>query len=311
MARAADTRRLPRTPPIPASEQYGSTNPEWLRIDWQPCVHDLELESGPVRYVDYGSGPRTPVVLIHGLSANWQHWLEQIPVLGATRRVLALDLPGFGESPLREKPLSIRGDARLLEEFCEILGAEPCVLVGNSMGGFVAAEMAISHPRRVDKLVLVSAAGLSTTKIPTIPRVSTAVAARGLKLVNPVIKRIQDAGFRRQRLRYFGFRGAMRHPRLIRPELLYELARGTTAEGLAPAITAITGYDYADRLEEIEVPTLVMWGCNDLIVSVGDADRYAGHITDSRTVLFDDTGHLPMVERPARFNRELLAFLDA
>ena len=91
-----------------------------------------------------GSGP--PLVFIHGLAGCWQNWLENIPHFARRHRVIAVDLPGFGESELPHEDISIPGYGRFVDAFLGEIGVERAALVGNSMGGFIAAETAISHP---------------------------------------------------------------------------------------------------------------------------------------------------------------------
>ena len=125
----------------------------WRRIEWQEHLHWIEVAGRPVNYVEIGSGPP--------LAGSWQNWLETIPHFAGTHRVVALDLPGFGESPMPAEGISIPGYGRLVDAFCEALDLERGAVVGNSMGGFICVEMAIQHPHRVEELVLVSAAGLT------------------------------------------------------------------------------------------------------------------------------------------------------
>src|SRR3954453_20687408 len=145
--------------PRPEIDGYGvAQRAEWLDIDCPLHLRSVALHGSRVNYVEMGSGP--PVVLVHGLSGCWQNWLENIPHLARRHRVVALDLAGFGESELPGEEISIPGYGRFLDAFLDEIQVERAALVGNSMGGFIAAETAISHPSRVDKLVLVSAAGL-------------------------------------------------------------------------------------------------------------------------------------------------------
>ena len=81
------------------------------------------------------------------------------------------------------------------------------------------------------------------------------------------------------------------------------------APALVAAIGGLAGYDILDRLEDVEIPTLIVWGRNDLVVPAADALEYARLIPDSRLEIFDRCGHLPMAERPVRFNRLLDRFL--
>src|SRR4051812_1213406 len=107
-------------------------------------------------------GEGRPVLFVHGLGGSWQNWLENIPAAAdAGYRAIAVDLPGFGASEMPAEKISIAGYGGLLDALLEELGVGPVALVGNSMGGFVGAEVAIAFPHRVEQLVLVSAAGIS------------------------------------------------------------------------------------------------------------------------------------------------------
>jgi pimeloyl-ACP methyl ester carboxylesterase len=114
----------------------------------------------------------------------------------------------------------------------------------------------------------------------------------------------------RPKLRHWAFRMLVESPHMLRPELLWELFHnGAGKPGFLPAIQGLIGYDILDRLEEVEIPTLIVWGRNDRIVPAADAFGYGQRLRNSRTVILDRTGHLPMAERPVRFNRLLGAFL--
>src|SRR5918999_3042335 len=140
-----------------ADDGYGaSARPGWRDVVWHEHLLHIEIAGRRVNYLEYGGGDGPPVLLIHGLAGNWQNWLENIPRIGAERRVLALDLPGFGESEMPAEDISITGYARCVHEFCERLELPPAVVVGNSMGGFVAAEVCIRFPELCDRLVLVA-----------------------------------------------------------------------------------------------------------------------------------------------------------
>ena len=97
-------------------DPYGDADPAWLEIDWREHLHSVEIGGTPVTYVEIGEG--RPILLIHGLSGSWQNWLENIPAL-ANRgfRVLALDLPGFGASPMPTWPISVPAYGGLVKDF--------------------------------------------------------------------------------------------------------------------------------------------------------------------------------------------------
>lgn len=301
-------RRIERPAPTPADgpDPYGDPDPAWLRIDWSERVRRIEVGGTPINYAEIGSG--RPVLFVHGLGGNWQNWLENMPAFAdAGCRAIALDLPGFGQSPMPPWEISVPAYGRLLNDFCAALGlGSDVVLVGNSLGGFIAAETAIAAPAWIDRLVLVSAAGISHAEMRRGPVV---VAARLLHMTHPVAGALSRGGLRRPGLRQMAFQGVFRHPQRIPRELLYEFSvNGVGRPGFLPAVASLPGYDFLDRLERIVVPTLLVWGRDDLVVPASDAPGYEERISDSELVIFDDCGHLPMAERPVRFNRLVAGF---
>jgi pimeloyl-ACP methyl ester carboxylesterase len=295
---------IPQLAPLP--DGYGPDGrSEWLDIDWRAHLRSCSIEGTRVNYVEMGEGP--PLVFVHGLAGCWQNWLENIPYFARSRRVIAVDLPGFGESDLPLEDITIPGYGRFVDAFMGEIGVERGAIVGNSMGGFIAAEVAVSHPARVDKLVLVSAAGVMTV------RAAQLALARGLargfhRSAGRAYTR-RDWIVRRRRMRKVLLYGVVRHPELLQPELVWEIASGGGKPGFLDAFSAILDYEISDRLPDIASPTLIVWGRDDRIVPVGGAYRYEQLVPNSRRVILEDTGHVPMIERPALFNRLLEDFL--
>lgn len=316
----ARSARLPRFEPFgprpDASEAdgpdpYGNPNPEWLAIDWRSLLDDVEVGGERVHYVE--SGPIEPegapaILLVHGLGGCWQNWIENIPHLARRHRVVALDLPGFGSSPMPASwDISIPNYGQLVAEFCDEIGLDDTVIVGHSMGGFVSAEAVINDPARFERLALISAAGISSARLRREP---TEAFARAVTASTPLVVALQTHTFRRPRARAMAFRGMARHPHRLRPELLWEFFDGgIRGDGFSDALTSLAGYDILDRLEEVELQTLIVWGRNDYVVPPADAAQYARRLRNSKTVIFADCGHLVQAERPVRFNRLLDGFL--
>ena len=292
-----------------ADDDYGATaTPDWRETDWSRELKRIEVGGVEANYVDIGSGDEDPVVLVHGLGGQWQNWLENIPRLAQDRRVIAMDLPGFGLTPKREDDdVSIPGYGRWVNELCDKLGLEQIELVGNSMGGYIAAEVAIQFPERVKRLVLVSAAGISSAEtlqapILTFGRIATALAT------NSAARHRHLAA--RPLTRHISLALVARHPRLLKADLAYEgFFKGAGKGGFDDALRACLDYDFRDRLPEVKVPTLIVWGEKDSIIPVRDADEFERLIEDSRKVVMKDTGHIPMAERPQAFNDVLVDFL--
>jgi pimeloyl-ACP methyl ester carboxylesterase len=294
-----------------AGDDYGvPATPDWREVDWSPHVHQLAVDGRRVNYVDYGSardGSR-PVVLVHGLGGCWQNWLEQIPRLAADgRRVVALDLPGFGASEMPAEDLSIEGFGRCVEKLCDSLDLGQIVIVGHSMGGFTAAEMAIQFPRRVERLVLEAAAGISSNDLQREPVLA------GARVVAALGTRAATASERlavRPRMRWLAMQAVARYPSRLRSDFVFEQLSHTGTEGFLPALEAIMSYDFRDRLGDVSCPTLIVWGDKDGLVPFKDAHEYEKLIDGARKVVFEDTGHSPMMERPQTFNDCLAEFLS-
>jgi pimeloyl-ACP methyl ester carboxylesterase len=307
------TRTYTEAPPPPTTEtdDYGVRGRSaWLDIDWQQHLRSEVVHDSRVNYVEMGEGP--PVVFIHGLAGCWQNWLENIPHLAERHRVVAVDLAGFGHSELPREDISIPGYGRFIDAFLGQIGVERAVVVGNSMGGFIAAETAISHPSRVEKLVLVSAAGGPALRERN--DASQARVMRAARLFAPIAAAAiarREHLIRRPRLRSMLLYKIARHPARIEPELCYEVASGAGKPGFLDALQAILDYDFEHRIPDISCPTLIVWGRNDEIVPVEDAYEYERLIPGAQRVIFEDTGHVPMLERPARFNRLLDEFISS
>jgi pimeloyl-ACP methyl ester carboxylesterase len=291
-----------------------STHQRWIEIDGEP-VNVIEL--GPTQ-PSAGQAPQ-PLMFVHGLSGSWPNWLEQLAAMSAERRVIAMDLPGFGHSPMpreQHRPgtgITISGYARLLDGLMGALGVDAAAVVGNSMGGFIAAELAIAFPQRVERLVLVSAAGISTTRDPRVTRALPVMSRLQTVLAATAgwVAAKSDTVARRARLRDALMNLVVRHPSRLPAALAAEQIRGAGKPGFIQGLQAVLDYDVRDRLPEIACPTLIVWGDRDRLIPVRDAALFAELIPNSRKVIFEDTGHMSMLERPAAFNALLEQFLSA
>jgi pimeloyl-ACP methyl ester carboxylesterase len=280
----------------------------WLDVDWRSHQRWVAIDGRRVNVIELGSGP--PIVFVHGLSGSWQNWLEQLPVFARDHRVVAFDLPGFGASEMPADEISISGYARFVDALYDALGIDTAAVVGNSMGGFIGSELAIRFPARVERLVLVSAAGLT---------VEHQRHERGLVVLKTLDRRLaayagwlgskSDALARRPRARRMIFGLVVHRPDLLPAPLVAEQIRGSGKPGFVPALDALTSYPIRDRLPQIACPTLIVWGTEDHLVPVRDADEFARLIPNSRKVVWRQTGHMAMLERPAAFNGLLAAFL--
>jgi pimeloyl-ACP methyl ester carboxylesterase len=176
------------------------------------------------------------------------------------------------------------------------------------MGGYVAAEAAIDAPQAVERLMLVSAAGISQHGVPL---------ERALRVAKIMALATRASTAQRRRhmarpgLRHWILSMVVRHPTRLSPDIAFEgLVKGSGKPGFIDALEACIDYDFRDALPEIGCPTLVVWGRQDAIIPVADADTYVELIPGARKLIFEDTGHVPMVERPTAFNDALQDFVD-
>jgi pimeloyl-ACP methyl ester carboxylesterase len=280
----------------------------WKHVDWSRHQRWVPVDGRPANVIDLGEGP--PLVFVHGLSGSWQNWLLQLPEFARDHRVIAVDLPGFGASPMPRDDISISGYGRWLDGLFSALDIEGAAVVGNSMGGFIGLETALKFPARVERLVLVSAAGLTTEHLRN--EKFLRLLERGENLAQYVTANVLGQAHwlvRRRRGRLVLMWLVARHPEDLDPALVSEQVKGAGKPGFLPALDALTGYPIRDRLADIEAPTLIVWGEKDMLVPLKDAYEFDRVIPDSRLVVYEDTGHVAMLERPEAFNAELRAFL--
>ena len=289
-----------------AGPGYGRSDaPDWRALDWRAHLRAVTVGARRVHLVDIGSGAGTPVLFVHGLGGRWQNWIENIPRVGASRRAVAFDLPGFGRSQLPLEPISIEGYAALIERLCDLLELESVVLVGNSMGGAVAIDAALRFPSLVERLVLVSPAAVSLADFNPAPAAALVAALARTPLGSPQGMR---SILRRPRARHLAFAALVRHPSLIATDTLSELVGGRGAPGLGGAIEAMIGSELGASLGAVTQPVLIVHGRDDMLVPLSLSAWLADALPHARLEVLDDTGHLPMLERPVRFNELLLDF---
>jgi pimeloyl-ACP methyl ester carboxylesterase len=250
-----------------------------------------------IHYWDAGSGP--VVVLVHGLGSRKEgDWGRAFGPLSQKYRVIAPDQIGFGQS---DKPLmdySIQTYVDFLNEFLHQLKIEKASLTGESLGGWISAMYSLeaasdSHMPRVEKLVLVDAAGLKQDK--PIPDLNPSTLAAEKKLMQVVFYNTSwltdDLIKERLAERIHSNISYTVHSILTNPALPEERLDG--------------------KLAGIHVPTLVVWGKQDQLLPLESGERYAKEIPGAKLVSFDQCGHVPPVEKTPEFVAAVTGFLDA
>jgi len=263
------------------------------------------VKSCRLRYFVGGQGP--PVVLVHGLGGCAVNWVDVAPLLARTRRVLVPELPGHGRSEQLAAVPNLAVFADRIGAVAEREGMLPAPYVGHSLGAVVALRLAVRRPDAVSALVLVAAAGISS---------STRRAKWGLRIlgiigprrfVAPWSDSVADSAF----LRYLVFgRWGASDPLILSRSAVEGFLEGTrlTTDSVSAA-RAVVLDDVRGDLGDVRCPTLVLWGARDNQLPVGDAFEFARRLRAPLRV-FGDCGHLLIGERPELCAQAIEAFLE-
>lgn len=236
-----------------------------------------------------GTG-QIPVVFLHGLVGLNEHWDGVVRQIERRARCILFELPLLS---LRGPNCSIAGVRRLTAEFLEQVVREPAVLVGNSFGGHVALRVASEHPELVRGLVLAGASGIFERRLYGDRDVEHRPSREWLT------KRIAELFY---------------DPANVREADVDRAFAELSQRGSARAMVKLSLSARDDKLSEaiagMAVPTLLLWGRNDVVTPPHTAEEFNSLLPNSRLVWFDECGHAPMIERPTDFAREVSRFLD-
>ena len=260
----------------------------------------LQVDGTRIRYIDVGRG--APVVFLHGLGASMYAWRRNLAAVAAAGfRVIAFDNRGFGLSDKPPAPYDNAAYARLAIALMDSLRLTDAVLVGHSMGGAIAAQVAIEYPPRVRGLVLIGSAGLGARE-PLLFRVAR------WPVLGPAALTLRGRGFTARLLRstYFdpGKVTEADVDQYYAPVAQPEYGRALRGVLQQFRFTALEG-----RLDRIAAPTLVLWGEEDRWVPIGLGRALAAGITRSAFVSVPRAGHSVQEEAPDEVNHLVIRFL--
>ena len=271
----------------------------------------IEVDGLPIRYLTAGEGP--PVLLLHALGESSLDWRWVLPSLARTHRVYAPDLPGFGRSTKPAADYSPAFLTHFISDYLDALEIERAAVAGNSIGGLVALRLALSEPTRVSALSLIDSAGLGqevsyALRAPTLPGYGDLAVAWSRTSPGAV----QRAWLKATLL----FTSPGRAP----AEWIQEQCRLAQLPGFLEATLAalraqinFTGQREVllDRLPDLKVPTLIIWGMSDRVFPASQALEAVARLERGSLELIPDCGHLPHVECPDRFVTTLSPFISA
>ncbi|MBJ7289927.1 alpha/beta hydrolase [Williamsia sp.] len=293
--------------------------PDWRDYPWETVTRDVELDGRRVHLVDLDQAgdDRDVVIFLHGISASWRWFIEILPEVAETHRVIAIDLPGFGDSEIFWRKTSFTALAETVAEVCATLSIDRATIVGHSMGSIVATRLAIDRPDLVERLVItggpiLSLTGLARNPLQTLraqPRsVATLLAELmtiGVPLPAPVSRMVASS----PRLLKLALGPFLAHPERLDPDLMQQVMSALGAPGSFPALLSTIGDDPGTDLHKIACPTKIIRGPKDPLSPPVDVDRFLAAVATASAVEIPDTGHWPHIEKPSDFLSELDTFL--
>ena len=261
-----------------------------------PTEKTVSVFGAKINYVEAGDPSKPKVILLHGLGGSAVNWAFNIPALAANYHVIAPDQIGFGKSDRLMLKYRVGTYVDFLDKLMSELKIEKASLVGNSLGGWVAAWTAIKYPNRVEKIILADAAGLKPAAVDMAQIYSLNYSTRD------EVRQLVKLVFYNQAL--FGSDAFIEQSMNVR----VTANDGYTINSLIESIKRDEDF-LNGRLGDIKKPTLIIWGKQDGLLKVSDAEQFKSGIAGSELIVFDQCGHVPMVEKAADFNKAVLAFL--
>jgi pimeloyl-ACP methyl ester carboxylesterase len=285
--------------------------------------HRIADLDGPVHYIDFG-GHGKPLLMVHGLGGSALNWMAVGPALAEHYHSIAIDLAGFGQTPLHGRSATVGANAELVSKFIDKVIGEPVVLAGNSMGGHIAILQSADHPQQVAELILVDpAVPIPITQAPRpnplILGAAAALSIPGLAdvLVQYRVRRLGAESVVRQALAL-----ACADPSRVDPDLVeahVQLTRERAHLGLqnsrafvqASRSIALRMADprFWTRVKNVKAPTLVIHGSLDGIIPLAAARDLVRRRPDWTLRVLEGVGHVPMMETPDPFLSVLLEWL--
>lgn len=282
--------------------------------------HKVADLHGPVHYLDFGGSGR-PVVMVHGLGGSALNWMAVGPQIAKSHHALALDLAGFGQTPLFGRAATVGANAELVHEFIAKVAGEPVTLIGNSMGGHIAILEAAEHPKSITAMVLVDPAipGAPVSRPePALLAVIAALSVPGLAmtLLQKESRVLGPEGLVDRVFSLVSADPSRLDPSVVAAHLQLTRERARLGRQNGRALVQATrsiGLRIADprfwaKVAAVQCPTLVIHGSLDRVIPIAAARELARRRGDWDLVVLKDVGHVPMLETPGLFMRTLRAW---
>ena len=289
---------------------------------WAPTARkgwrmNLRIHAG-IRYVDSETNSeREPLILLHGLGNSVNFWHLVYPKIKDSRRVVAIDIPGFGASATPDGGFTLEAVATDIARFLKDLQVEGGVVCGHSMGATVALELSVAHQELVAGVVLIDGHLLSAldalrrpgTTLANDPALLMAVSAQFLGGLLPIPQSVARFVTSSALIRKLVFKPFVGSPDQIEPSTLQEALKDAGGRNVARTLCIVPKINLEDLMSQVSVPVSLVWGSNDRLLRPSDHLRASELMNVISRSEIDGVGHWPMLEEP-NVLAELLAGYD-
>jgi pimeloyl-ACP methyl ester carboxylesterase len=258
-----------------------------------------------VHYIIEGkSDDSLPIVFIHGTSASLHTWDTLSSLLKANKKIIRFDLPAFGltgPNPLNQYSFNFYN--QFIDAFLSKLNVTKCIVAGNSLGGSIAWNYAIASPNKVKQLILLDASGYPKKD----EKGSLGFKLAGIPVLNQALKHISPISLIRKSLE-----DAFYDKSLVTEKMVEQYHDMLLREGNRAAVLELFQHPMkpdATKIKTITQPTLIIWGKEDQLISYTNAALFKQDIQDSRVLVLDKVGHIPMEEAPNQVAAAILEFI--
>lgn len=263
----------------------------------------IDIDGLEVHYVREGNG--FPFLLVHGTSSMLQTWDDWSDLLKDKYEVIRMDLPAFGlTGPREDDDYSIEMYVQFINQFVEKIGVDSFFIAGNSLGGEIVWHYALQYPEKVAKMVLISPAGIQQKD----KRLHTlAFRLASMKRITGIIKNFGTKFLVKNAVKDVYFDDSR-----IKEGMVEKYYKATLREGNRGAVISRISQirsEPEEILQQIQTPTLVLWGTHDVLINVSIAEKFRNNLPNGEVIIYPNVGHVAMEEIPEETVEATLKFL--
>ena len=273
-----------------------------LRRRGKLTVKSIKVGDMTWPYLVGGSPDAEPLVLLHGFGGDKDNWAAYAPEIVKKYRLICPDLPGFGENSRDfDRDYDMVTQAARVRDFLDAMGIEKCHIGGNSMGGFVSLRFALDFPERLISMTLFNNAGVIGANESKLQQEAQG-GNNPLEIHSPDdVKRMLSFVAHKPMKVPGQFRKIFYEDFAVHRDLLDKIFWTLVEDGVGKPLN--------DQLDQVKTPTLIIWGRHDQLIDVSCVDVLKNGIANAESVVFEDVGHIPMIENPKETARHHLEFL--